>query len=90
MEFTELKARFDDIAKRVQQSVKNDTASAALIATLIGIVEILFGLFANQSQKIEEQAKLLEVLTDKLANKTLSSTHRYKCFTLFAYSLPEL
>ncbi len=38
----ELKARIDDIAKRVQQSVKNDTASAALIATLIGIVEILF------------------------------------------------
>ena len=66
MEFIELKARFDDVAKRVQESVKNDTASAALIATLIGIVEILFELFANQSQK-------LEALTDQLANKTLNS-----------------
>lgn len=25
-----------------------------------------------------------------ITNKTLSSTHRYKCFMLFAYSLPEL
>ena len=66
MEFIELKARFDDVAKRVQESVKNDTASAALIATLIGIVEILFELFANQSQK-------LDALTDQLANKTLNS-----------------